>query len=344
MSLDKVTIVEVAKLANTSIATVSRVINNNDYVSEAARIRVENAINELNYKPLVLTRNSVRKGLKTIGILVPDLNNLFFSQEIMGIEDEFEKFNYSILLCNTYENIQKEIKYINDLKKKNVDGIILMGARSKKNANDHIVALSKEMPMVMINDYIIGSDVYAVMIDVVNGAYKAVKYLIELGHKKIAFINGSADNSTYNSKHNGYVQALKNNGIALNERYMLKVEPYEDGGYYGVQKLLQLKDPPTAIFTASDQIALGAISAIYEAGFTIPKDFSIVGFSNIPLSKRLFPSLTTVDQFPYKTGTMAANILLKAINGEELGQRKIILEPELLVRNSCAGMGENNNS
>lgn len=120
---------------------------------------------------------------------------------------------------------------------------------------------------------------------------------------------------------------------------MLKVEPYEDGGYYGVQKLLQLKDPPTAIFTASDQIALGAISAIYEAGFTIPKDFSIVGFSNIPLSKRLYPSLTTMDQFPYKTGTMAANILLKAINGEELGQRKIILEPELLVRNSCTGLG-----
>jgi len=339
VSSDKVTIVEVAKQANTSIATVSRVINNNRYVSEAAKIKVENAINELNYKPLVLTRSSFTKSLKTIGILVPDLNNLFFSQEIMGIEDELEKNDYSILLCNTYESIQKEEKYIDNLRKKGIDGIILMGARSKNTPQDHIVDLAKEMQVVMINDYIIGSEVYAVMIDVVNGAYKAVNYLIKLGHKKIALINGDADNSTYNAKQNGYTQALTNHGISISEQYMLKVQPYEDGGYQGAQELLRLDDPPTAIFSASDQIAIGVMSAIYEAGFTIPKDFSIIGFSNIPLSRRLYPSLTTVDQFPYKTGTLAAETLMKAIKGEELGQRKIILEPELLIRNSCAGLG-----
>ncbi len=335
MSAQKVTIVEVAKHANMSIATVSRVINNDRYVSESAKTKVENAINELNYKPLALTRGSIKKSLKNIGILVPDLNNLFFSQEIMGVEDELEKNNYSILLCNTYESIQKELKYLDNLKKKGVNGIILMGARSKNKPHDHIVDMAKEMKVVMINDYIIGSEVYSVMIDIVNGAYKAVEYLIGLGHKKIALINGDTDNSTYNSKHNGFIQALTNHGLSLSEKYLQKVKPYEDGGYEAAQKLLHLDDPPTAIFTASDQIAIGVISAIYEAGFTIPKDFSLIGFSNIPLSRRLYPNLTTVDQFPYKSGALAAQTLIKAMKGEELGQRKIILEPELLIRNSC---------
>ncbi len=330
-----VTIADVAKKAHTSVATVSRVLNRNGYVSAEMKVRVEEAVRELDYKPFALSRGSIKKSLKTIGILVPDLNNLFFPHEIMGIEDELEKHDYNILLCNTYEDVYKEKKYLNSLVKKGVDGIILIGARPAKVDNTHILDLGSDLPVLMINDYIVGSEVYAVMIDVLNGAYKAVSYLIELGHRKIGFINGNVYYSTYRYKMQGYEQALSDHNIPLDERYIVEEIPYEKGGYQGAKKLMILENGPTAFFTASDQIAIGVMSAVFESGHSIPGDFSLIGFSNIPLSESVFPKLTTVDQFPYKTGKMAAEILIKLLNKEELNQRKIILEPELVIRNTC---------
>jgi DNA-binding LacI/PurR family transcriptional regulator len=197
------------------------------------------------------------------------------------------------------------------------------------------------MPVLMINDYMIGSNVYSVMTDETEGAFQAVKYLIKLGHKKIAFINGDVDYTTYLYKLRGYERALEANGIEFDEKYHIKQTPYEEGGYLGTKKILQMKeDRPTAIFTASDQIAVGVYKAIYEAGLKIPLDFSVVGFSGIPLSKELFPELTTVDQFAYNTGSKAGRTLMKLIAGETLEQKRILLEPKLIIRNSCKNISE----
>ncbi len=335
------TIDDVARLANTSVATVSRVLNDKGYVSGDARIRVEKAVKELNYQPRVVTRDNVQKNLRHVGILVPDMNNYFYPLELMGIEDELEKKDYSILLCNTYEKVEKEKKYIANLLKKDVDGIILVGSRSTISYNEHIIDLAEKIPVVMTNDYIIGSCVYSVMIDIVNGAYKAVSHLIGLGHRNIAIINGNIEYSTFASKQEGYQHALEDEGIKIQNDYIVSEVPYEAGGFAGMKRLLALEKPPTAVFSASDQIAVGGISAIYQAGLRIPEDISLVGFSNIPLSEHLHPSLTTIDAYPYHTGKLAAETIISVLNHKEQDQRKIILEPRLIERNTCQRITEN---
>ncbi|MDI3547176.1 MAG: LacI family transcriptional regulator [Halanaerobiales bacterium] len=333
-----ITIRDIAEKANVSIATVSRVLNNSSQVSKETKDKVEKVIKELNFKPNVFARGLIKKSINTIGVILPDLNNLFYPAVIKGIEDELEKQNYNIFLCNTDESITKEKKYIKTLLEKHVDGIIFLGTRPTGFENNkHIVELSKKLPVLMINDYIIGSNVYSVMTDEVNGAYKAVNYFLSLGHKKIGFINGNVDFTTYKYKLRGYKKALEDNKIPLNEKYVINETPYEKGGYLGVKKLLSLKDRPTAIFTASDQIAIGAMNAIFESGYS-SDDFSVIGYGDIPILNELYSGLTTVNQFPYYTGQLAAETIIKVINQEELKQRKIILEPELSIRKSCKAL------
>lgn len=330
-----VTIRDIAQKSNVSIATVSRVLNNSANVSGETRIKVEKAIRELHYTPPALKRNFLRESTDTIGLLLPDIKNIFYPTIIRGIEEELEKNDYNFFLCITDENIDKEKKYLNTLLKKGVEGIVFLGTRPTEVTSEHVVNLSQRMPVLIINDYIIGSNVYSVMTDEVDGAYKAIRYLIDLGHTKIAFINGDVEFTTYRYKFRGYEHALLDNKVPVRDEYIIKETPYEIGGYRGAKKLLALQDPPTAIFTASDQIAVGVIRAISEEGYSIPDDFSLVGFSDIPLAAELCPPLTTVNQFPYKTGKLAASIIMKLIRNEELEQRKIILETHLSIRKSC---------
>jgi LacI family transcriptional regulator len=331
-----ITIKDIAKSAKVSIATVSRVLNDPLRVSDEKRIRVAKAIKELGYKPNALARGLIKGSIETIGILIQDINNLFYPEVIRGIENELEKNGYSIFLCNTDGNIEKEKKYIATLRNKNVDGIIFLGTRHVGlKENEHIIDLSCEMPIMLINDYILGSDVYTVMTDEVNGAYKAINYLISLGHRKIAFINGEGDYSTFQYKFEGYKKALLSNEIEINDRYIFKAEPFEKSACNAAKKMLSLDKPPTAIFTAGDQMAIGVMKAIYEYGFAIPKDFSLIGFGDAPIAESLYPGLTTVNQFPYKTGKLAAEVILRLVNKEVIEQKKIIIEPQLSLRNSC---------
>ena len=331
-----VTINDVAKKAKVSVATVSRVINDSILISEKTKKNVRKAIKNLDYKPYARARKLIEKNLRAAALLIPDIKNVFYPIVIRGVEDELEKNGYSLFICNTDENIEKERKYLDTLIDKGVDGMIFLGTRPTKLKQEYIINLSEKMPVLMINDYIVGSNIYSVMTDETEGAFQAINYLIKLGHKKIAFINGDVDYTTYRYKYRGYERALETNGIEADGKYHIKETPYEEGGYLGTKKILQMKeDRPTAIFTASDQIAIGVYKAIYEAGLKIPGDFSVVGFSGVPLSKELFPELTTVDQFAYNTGSQAGKTLMKLIAGEALEQKRILLEPKLIVRDSC---------
>ena len=331
-----ITIRDIAKSANVSIATVSRVLNDPEHVSEEKRTKVENAIKELEYKPNALARGLIKRSIKTVGVLIQDISNIFYPLVTRGIEDELEKNDFSLFLCYTDGNVKKEKKYIDTLLEKSVDGMIFLGTRHVGlKENEHIIDLSKNLPILLINDYILGAESYSVTTDEVNGAYKAVTYLISLGHKDIAFINGEGDYSTYQYKLEGYRKALIDNDIKPDSRFIVNVSPYEKGGYQGAITLLSQNKLPTAIFTASDQIAIGVMKAIYEHGFSIPADFSIVGFSDVPIAAELFPELTTVNQFPYKTGKLAAEMMMNVIDNKIQEQKKIILEPQLSIRKSC---------
>jgi len=330
-----VTIKDVAKKADVSIATVSRFLNNKPKVSKGAKQRIANAISELKYEPYAMAKGLIKRKMKTIGLLMPDIRNLFYPIVIKGVEDELEKNNYNIFVCHSDEKIDKEKKYLDTLLDKGVEGIIFLGTRSpKKEKNDHILELSNSIPILMINEYLIGSNVYSVMSDQVEGAYKAITYLIENGHREIAFINGNTDYTTYRHKLRGFMKAFNDYSIEPNEDFIIKTTPYEDGGYDGANKILSHNEKPTAFFTASDQIAYGSIRALIEKGFNVPKDFSVIGYGNIDISANIYPELTTVDQFPYKTGKMAAKKIINILEKEGLDQKKILIEPELVIRKS----------
>lgn len=332
-----ITIKDIAKMAKVSTATVSRVLNSPDIVSEEKKELINNIMYEMNYQPNALARGLIKKETKTIGVIIPDIDNLFYPAVVRGIEDALGIKDYNVFLCNTDKGIEKEKKYINTLLEKRVDGIIFMGTRPiDPEKNEHILRLSNKLPILMINDSILGAGIYSVLTDEIEGAYKAVKYLLGLGHKKIAYVTGEADYTTYKNKQEGYESALREHAIPINPLYIVRDLPYAEGGKRAAKRLFELeKDRPTAIFAGSDQIAMGVMKAAYEAGYRIPDDISVVGFANVSISADLYPGLTTVDQFPYETGKLAANTLTKIIYGQELKQKKFIMEPQLIIRESC---------
>jgi len=332
------TIRDIAKYANTSIATVSRVLNDSPSVGEATKEKVKQAIIDLGYTPPKIAQALSGQNINTIGLLMPDINNMYYPAVIRGIEDEFLKNNYHILLCNTDEDIKKEKKYIHNLLTKGVEGIIFLGTRPINQDNSHIIELSKTLPVLMISDYILGSNVYSIMTDETEGAFKAVDHLIQLGHSSIAFINGNAEYTTYRYKHEGYKKALESNGIPYDTGKVINVDPHEEGGYTAGRQLLAMDPMPTAVFAASDQIVIGLYRSLQEQGKSIPEDISVFGFSNISISQQLYPPLSTVNQFPYYTGQLATQIFLKLCNKETIIQKRILLEPQLAIRSSCRAL------
>jgi LacI family transcriptional regulator len=334
------TIRDIADRAAVSVATVSRYLNKNVTVSEAKMARIETAIREFDFRPNAFARSLVKRSLKTVGVVLQDIRNIFYPILIRGVEDAVEPKGFSMFLCNTDGELQKEKRYIDSLLGKNVDGIFLIGTRPVGLSNNlHVAELSKKLPVVLINDDILGSSVYSVMNDEVNGAYKAVSCLAGLGHSRIGFITGNSDFTTFGYKLEGYEKAFRDHDLQLCNELVISEEPYEAGGTRGAMELLSLSDPPTAIFAASDQIAFGAVRAIYEKGFRIPQDISIIGYGDIPAAAETFPPLTSVNQFPHKTGKQAGEIMIKLIHGDTSLNRKVIVETDLTMRRSCAPLG-----
>ena len=331
MNKDKITIHDVARESGVSVATVSRFMNNKNGVSKKAKERISIAIKELNYRPYALAKGL---SISTIGIIIPDIKNLYFSPAIMGLEDGLSKLDYNIFICYTYDDLVREKKHIKTLIDKNVDGIVYFGP-IKKSSIPLIKEISKIKPLLLMFDDVLGLKVHSVMADSLNGSYSAVNYLIGLGHKKIAIINGSREFKTYQNKFNGYKSALQDNDLELNKDYVINEIPYEEGGFNGANRLLELKDKPTAIFTASDQIAIGVYKAILKAGYSIPDDFSIIGYGGIHLAMELFPELSTMDQFPYQIGSIAAEKIINIIKHNKISERLVLIEPELVERESC---------
>ncbi len=330
------TIIDIAKLANVSTATVSRVINDPKVVKEETRKKVQEVIEKLHYTPNGLARGLITNSTKTIGLMMQDINNMYYPAVIRGVEDEFTENDYGLFICSTDGLIDKEIRHINSLLERRVDGIILLGTRPIGISNNqHILKASKKMPVVTLNDSILGLDIYSVQNEEINGAYEAVKYLINLGHKRIAIINGNGNFTTYVYKQTGYERALLENDIEIKPEYSIKVDPYESGGYEGIQRLLQVKERPTAVLAASDQISIGIYKAIYQSGYRIPDDFSVIGFGGIALANELYPGLTTVNQFPYELGRTAARMIVNVLSGKEIDNKQEIIDCELILRNSC---------
>lgn len=326
-----VTIQDVAQLAGVSVATVSRVLNNSSSVAQKTRETVLDAIKKLNYQPNLLGRNLRRMETRMILVLLPNISNPFYSRLVKGMEDVAHKNGYNVMLCNTDSDKSREIMYLELLKNKLSDGVIFMAPELSK---EELSAIGKDYPVVQCCEYKEGASVSHVSIDNFQAAYRAVKHLLGLGHKKIGLI--SCQNSFVSTirREEGYKRALEEAGIAV-EKELVKYGDYGfKSGLRAAKEMFSMKEKPTAIFSISDVMAIGVLKAAVESGLSIPDDIAVAGFDNISFASMYDPPLTTVSQPKYDLGCEAMDLLLKLIKGELKEPRDVFLEHNLIIRES----------
>ena len=326
------TIREVAESAGVSYATVSHVINNTRLVSPETRERVLEAMVKLNYRPNALAR-SLRQGkTNTIGLVLPDSANPFFAEISRSIEDEAFKKGYSVVLCNTESDTTRELFYVDLLSKKQVDGIVFVAAGDQADSLDFL--LGRNLPVVMIDRNIPDVEVDAVLTDHQLGGWLATHHLIELGHTRIACIAGPSSITPGAERLIGYRKALEEAGIPFDENLILRGDYHARSGMEVTQFILQMDPRPTAIFALNDLMALGALRAAAEAGYSVPSDLAIVGYDDLEISRFTNPPLTTIAQPKKEIGAQAVHLLVDRMAHKSNTTNRLVLEPELIIRRS----------
>jgi LacI family transcriptional regulator len=326
------TISDIARIANVSKATVSRVINNkSEGVSEETAQRIRKIINELGYRPNTLARSIVNSKAKMLGLVIPDITNPFFPQLVRGIEDYANSCGYTVFLCNSDNDPKKEERYLLSLIDKRVDGVILASASSHSSILDQMN--NYKIPFVIVdrplNNESVDLCVYANNYNVV---YAAVEHLIRSGHKRIAFLGGTKNVITTNERYEGYKNVIKDANIPL-RKSLIRFGDYSIiSGAEMVESLIENNTDFTAIMAGNDLIAIGAVKTLKKRGIRIPEDCEIIGFDGIEIAEIFDPSISTVVQPVYEIAVESAKLLLGKINGEITSPRKIIVEPTLVLR------------
>lgn len=324
---------QVAKQAGVSVATVSRVLNGKDKVSTKTKLKVEEAIQYLNYEPSMLGRNLRNSESRIVLILIPSISNPFYFEVIKGIENMALSQNYSILLCETDSKPEKEEIYFDLVRKKMADGIISMDPAVNVET---LKELAENYAIIQCSEYGGGIGIPYVTIDSEEASYHAVKHLIQIGHRKIALMNSDEKFLYARERRMGYERALQEHGIPLDGEYIFYTQELGfEQGQQTMKKILQLQDRPTAVFAVSDLLAIGALKEINAAGLHVPEDVAVVGFDKIDFSNMTNPALTTVAQPMYKMGTVAARMLIEKIQGKTVDS--VVLGHELVIRESTTG-------
>lgn len=326
---------DVSKLANVSIATVSRVINNSAKVTpETVRI-VEKAIETLKFKPSrVAQRLRAKNGQKKlIGLIVPDIQNPFYVDVVRGVEDMSYEKGFAIYICNFAQDESKERLYLELMKSENVDGLIL----APINENDMEVKnlVESGFPIVCVDRSLNDVDVDSVVVNNREGAFNGVEHLINMGYKRIAYLGGLPYIPTTGQRLNGYKDALLKNGFPVDESLILTGDSKLISGKMMAIELLEMENPPDAFFAGNNLITLGALETIHSKGLKIPDDIAIVGFDDVPWAASLNPPLTAVSQPGYEIGRRAADFLFSRIAEPDRDNVQLILKTKLMVRNSC---------
>lgn len=328
-----VTIKDIANLAGVSKTTVSKVINNkDDSISKSTKDKIIQIMKEQNYTPNKLAQSLVTKKTKTIGLLIPDIRNPFFTDVSRGAEDFAMEKGYNIIFCNTDEDYEKEVQCVSMLCEKMVDGIILAPSSNKSYEKD--IYSSLKIPIVLVDKNIDMENFKGIVkVDNKNGTYEATKYLINQGHKEILYLSGPLKNDIAKERLNGYIRALEKNDIMLKEENIIEGKYKYKWSYEYIKSLDEINF--TAICCANDLIAIGAIQALKDRNIKVPKDISVVGFDDIETAQLTNPSLTTVRQPAYEMGKKSSEMLINILNNKSMNTEKVItFKPQLIVRNS----------
>lgn len=331
------TIHDVAKKAGVAPITVSRVVNNSGYVSDAVRTRVKSVIDELGYVPNSVARSLRSKRTDTIALVFTDITNPFFNILTRGVEDAAFKAGFNVIICNTDESQQQENNYIQLLLQKRVDGILLVPAESNSNSIDLI--RKHKTPLVILDRCIEDGGVDIVRGDSEGGAYILTKFLIDLGHKRITLLGGPEKVSTSIDRVKGYRRAMLENGLDEYIDYCYGSYSQESGAQI-TRKVFSRKEQPTAIFGGNNLISIGSMAALRELGYKVPDDVAVVSFDDIPENLTYNPFMTVIAQPPYEIGKKATQILVSRILNKEdtpSGFQEIVFPVELVVRESSGG-------
>jgi LacI family transcriptional regulator len=286
----------------------------------------------LNYRQNALAR-SLRQGkTNTLGLVLPDSANPFFAEIGRSIEDEAFKKGYSVFLCNTELDTQRELFYVDVLSKKQVDGIIFVAAGDQADSLDFLV--SRNMPVVMVDRNVPNVEVDAVLTDNQLGGYLATRHLIELGHQRIACISGPSSITPSAERMIGYRRALEEAGLSYDDNLILRGDYHAQSGMEITHSILKMDPRPTAIFALNDLMALGALRAAAEAGCSVPDDLAVVGYDDLEIARFTNPPLTTIAQPKKEIGVQAIDLLVDRISRKDHSPSRVVLPPELIVRRS----------
>jgi len=334
MEKKKVTIRDIAKMGKVSHMTVSRALNNDPRVKEETKKRILDLVDKLNYRPDARARAFVKKKSNLIGLVVSDIRNPFYAELARGIEDKAHEEGYNVIFCSTDNRPERIKEYINLLKDAGVDGLVFASVRLNEPIVEKLI--DERFPLVLVNRKLRVDENNYVVLDNIKGAFEITKHLINLGYTKIGIITGSSNLSTGIDRLKGYQQSLKHHNIEFNEDYVIQGPFTKETGYEGAKCLLNMENRPEAIFGGNDYIAMGVIDAADGLGVHIPEDIALVGFDDTDFASNKRIQLTTVSQRKYEMGNLGVQTLIDFIERKETDYiHKIILEPRLIIRESC---------
>lgn len=330
------TINDVARLAKTSKSTVSRYLNGQSVKQETGEL-LKSAIKELDYHPNVNARRLVRNRTQEIGIVVDDISNIFYSAILRGIEKVTNHCGYRCVYFSGTSNHQSEIDFLNLVQERQVDGLILISFLKRPPELFERIR-NIQIPIVLVGDSEDADSIDSVDVDNEVGIIRIGRYLNRIGHKKMAFIQGPEELAATEHRTNGFKKVLNKLGLEYRPEWVVPSDWSKDGGFKAMKELLDVGGF-SAVIASNDETAIGALLYAHELGFNIPRDFSLVGFDDIEVSRWIYPTLTTVRQPLYEIGQKVTEALVRKVEGKnELLSKRLLLEPELIVRHSCMNL------
>lgn len=333
MAQKPITIKDIAERLNISVSTVSRALKDNPEISLQTRKAVQDLAKALNYKPNPIAVALKTRKTHTIGVIVPKIVNTFFASVVSKIEELTDQYGYHVLVSSSNESFEKEQKNIDIFLANRVDGIILSLSRQTETF-DHVKKIQdNDIPLVLFERTSKELDVSKVVADDADAAFIAVDHLIKGGAKRVALITGPGHLSIGRNRMRGYLNALTKNNIEINSDYICRSDLTVEDAKEETARLLEMQNPPDAIFGINDDLAIGAIQAIQEKGLKIPEDIAVVGFSNTKRSQYMKPSLSTMNQNPDEVGQLVTELLFEQIKSPDKYEiQEKIVHAELVIR------------
>ena len=334
------TLADVARRAGISVATAGRALGNYGRVSSKTRSLVRKAARDLNYHLNRVARGMKKRSTFTVGLIVGNICNPFFSTIVRAVEAILVQRDYNLIVCDSDEDISKEISHAHALVQRRVDGMIVSPTASPEGVSSKAarMLLERNVPLVLIDRLVPGLRVPAVLADNIGGAFEATNYLLELGHKRVGIIVGRKTLASMTARVEGYRRAVTSRGVIFDESLVVDgADVGVQGGYNATQHLLASKSPPTAIIAMNNLLVLGALNAVREKGLHVPRDISIIGWDDFDAASHLKAPLTVVDQPAQTMGTIAAEHLLRLMSEDIVHQPlEVLLRCMLILRKSCS--------